>query len=341
MGCVVVPFTNAVGIDLGTCSVLVFVPGKGIVLREPSVVARQAGSREILAVGDEAKRMIGKTPRSIVTVRPLREGVISDIEVTEAMVKYFLQKAIGRRILFKPSLIMCVPAAVTTVERRAVLQSGYAAGAGKVFLIEEPVAAALGVGLDITGPRGNMVVDIGGGTTDIAVLSLNGVVAETSTRVGGDALDQAIVKYLRKVYKVYVGDNTAEQAKIVAGSADPLEEKEAEVRGRDVITGLPRDVTVKSSDLREAISEPLELIALAVRMILDKTPPELLGDIIQQGIWLTGGGALLDGIDRYLSKVTGVTVKIAEDPISCVARGTSAVIDRFSLYERHMKSLEA
>lgn len=330
-----------VGIDLGTCSVLVFVSGKGIVTREPSVIARHVGTKEVLAVGEEARRMVGRTPGDIVTVRPLRQGVIVDIELTEIMIKHFLHKSLGRPFIFKPRLLLCVPAAVTSVERRAVLQAGLAAGGGKVYLIEEPLAAALGAGLDITGPSGHMVVDIGGGTTDIAVLSLNGIVREISTRIGGNALDEAIIKYVRKVYKLHIGETTAEEAKIKAGSAYPGEDREIELRGRDAVTGLPRSVVVTSKDLREAMREPLDAISMAIKSVLDQTPPELLGDIVDRGIILTGGGALLSGIDAFIRAETGLPVYVADDPISCVARGTKVALENFELYEQHMKSLSA
>ena len=327
-----------VGIDLGTCSVIVFVSGKGIVIKEPSVVAKRVGSKDVVAVGEEAKRMVGRTPGDIVTVRPLRKGVISDFDVTEIMIKYFLGKSLSRHVLFRPRILLCVPAAVTSVERRAVLQAGQAAGGGKVFLIEEPYAAALGAGLDIAGPVGHMVVDIGGGTSDIAVLSLNGIVTETSTRVGGDALDDAIVRYVRRVYKLVIGEGTSELAKITVGTAFPGIKKEIEIRGRDIVSGLPRSVIIDSYDLLEAMKEPLEIISQAVRWVLEKTPPELLGDIIERGIILTGGGALLHGIDAFLRDETGIPVHVAEDPVTCVAQGTKIALEKFDKYAMHMRT---
>ncbi|NLC15342.1 MAG: rod shape-determining protein [Firmicutes bacterium] len=330
-----------VGIDLGTSSVLVFVSGKGIVLREPSVIARHVETKEVLAVGTEARRMVGRTPGSIVTVSPLVEGVINDFEVTEIMLRYFLRKSLGSTLVFKPTLLLCVPAAVTSVERRAVLQAGLAAGGKKVYLIEEPLAAALGAGIDITAPKGHMVVDIGGGTTDIAVLSLNGIVTGASTRVGGNAFDEAIIRHMRREYTLFIGESTAEEVKIAVGSAHPEanEETRYEVRGRDAITGLPRSVSVSSADIRVALREPLDLICHAIRQVLDRTPPELLGDIIDKGIVLTGGGALLKGITQLIRDATGLPVHVAEDPISCVARGTIAALENFNLYREHIESL--
>lgn len=330
-----------VGIDLGTCSVLVFVSGKGIVLREPAVIARHIETKEVLAVGEEARRMVGRTPGSIVTVSPLLKGVINDIEVTEIMLRHFLLKSLGRRFILKPRVLLCVPAAVTSVERRAVLQAGLAAGGRRVYLIEEPFAAALGAGLDITAPRGHMVVDIGGGTTDIAVLSLNGIVAGASTRIGGNAFDDAIIKYIRKEHTIYIGESTAEKAKMAIGSAHPEVNVDTrfEVRGRDAITGLPRSILVSSSDTRAAMKESLDMISYSIRQVLDRTPPELLGDIIDRGIILTGGGALLKGMPDLIRDDTGLSVHVAEDPVSCVARGTMKALENFDLYKEHIKGL--
>jgi len=318
---------------------LVFVAGKGIVAREPSVVARHVKTKEVLAVGKEARRMVGRTPGDIVTVKPLKRGVITDIEVTEIMLSYFLKRCLGRRPVLKPRLVLCVPAAATSVEQRAVLQAGQAAGGGQVFLIKEPLAAALGVGLDISGPHGHMVVDVGGGTTDIAVLALGGIVTETSTRVGGNALDDAIVKYVRQMYKLYIGETTAEQAKIQAGSAHPGVEKELEIRGIDAVTGLPRSIIIDSHDLREAMKEPLQVMIQAIRVTLDQTPPELLSDIIDRGIILTGGGALLTGMDKFIREATGVCVHVADDPVSCVALGTKVALEKFEFYRPHIIGL--
>jgi rod shape-determining protein MreB len=311
-----------VGIDLGTCSVLVFVSGKGIVTREPSVVAKMVSTNRVIAVGDEAKRMLGRTPGDIAVIRPLRQGVITDFDVTLA-------------------LLLAIPASITHVERRAVLQAGKAAGGGRVYVMEEPILAALGAGLDISGASGHMVVDIGGGTTDIAVLSMREMVKDTSTRVGGDALDEAVVRFVRREYNLIIGDTTAEEAKIRAGSAFPKERKEFMVRGRDLVSGLPRSLVLDSFALREAINEPLQTIGQAVCAVLEKTPPELLGDIIERGIVLTGGGALLEGIDEYIRTETGLAVHIADDPVSCVAKGTRVALENLDEYERHMKAISA
>jgi rod shape-determining protein MreB len=330
-----------VGIDLGTCSVLVFVSGKGIVTREPSVVAKMVSTNRVIAVGDEAKRMLGRTPGDIAVIRPLRQGVITDFDVTLAMLKYFLHKSLRWFPPVRPRLLLAIPASITHVERRAVLQAGKAAGGGRVYVMEEPILAALGAGLDISGASGHMVVDIGGGTTDIAVLSMREMVKDTSTRVGGDALDEAVVRFVRREYNLIIGDTTAEEAKIRAGSAFPKERKEFMVRGRDLVSGLPRSLVLDSFALREAINEPLQTIGQAVCAVLEKTPPELLGDIIERGIVLTGGGALLEGIDEYIRTETGLAVHIADDPVSCVAKGTRVALENLDEYERHMKAISA
>lgn len=328
-----------VGIDLGTCSVLVFVRGLGIVTREPSVVAKEVSTNKIIAVGNEAKRMLGRTPGTIVTVRPLRGGVITDYDVTLAMLRHFVKQSVPWFPPVKPELLIAVPASITHVERRAVLQAGKEAGGGKVHILEEPVLAALGAGLDIDGPSGHMIVDIGGGTTDIAVLSMREMVTQTSTRVGGDALDDAIVRYVRREYNLIIGEQTAERAKMAVGSAFPTEKSEVEIRGRDLVTGMPRSLVLDSWGVREAMSDPLATIAHAVRSVLDKTPPELLGDIIERGIVLTGGGALLKGIDEFIRRETGVAVHVAEDPVSCVAAGTKTALERLDVYGgKHRKT---
>lgn len=327
-----------VGIDLGTCSVLVFVSGRGVVTREPSVVAKTVSTNRVIAVGNQAKRMVGRTPKEITAIRPLRQGVITDFDVTLAMLKYFLRQSLPWFPPTRPRLLLAIPASVTHVERRAVFQAGRAAGGSKVYLMEEPILAALGVGLDISGPSGHMIVDIGGGTSDIAVLSMREMVSDTSTRIGGDAFDEAIVRFIRREYNLIIGDTTAEAAKIVACSAVPKERREYLVRGRDLVSGLPKSLMLDSFTLREAINEPLETIGQAVRAVLDRTPPELLGDIIDRGIVLTGGGALLDGIDEYLREETGVAVHVADDPVSCVARGTKVALENLDDYERHMRS---
>ncbi len=330
-----------VGIDLGTCSVLVFVSGRGIVTREPSVVAVQASGGHVIAVGDEAKKMLGKTPGGIRAVRPLRQGVITDFDVTLAMLKYFMRKSLPWFPPTRPRLLLAIPASITHVEKRAVYQAGKAAGGGKVYLMEEPLLAALGANLEISGPSGHMIVDIGGGTTDIAVLSMREMVKDTSTRVGGDAFDEAIVRFVRREYNLIIGETTAEAAKIHAGSAVPKERKEFMVRGRDLVTGLPKSLVLDTFSLREAITEPLQTIGQAVRGVLDKTPPELLGDIIERGIVLSGGGALLDGFDEYLRSETGLAVHVADDPISCVARGTKVALENLDFYEKHMRAISA
>ncbi len=328
-----------VGIDLGTCSVLVFVSGRGVVIREPSVVAKTVPGNKVIAVGNEAKRMLGRTPTDIQVVRPLRQGVITDFDVTMAMLKYFLRNSLSWFPPIRPRLLLAIPADITHVERRAVAQAGKAAGGGKVYLMEEPILAALGAELDISGPSGHMIVDIGGGTTDIAVLSMRDMVKSVSTRVGGDAFDDAIVRFVRREYNLIIGDTTAEAAKIAAGSAVPKERKEVEVRGRDLVSGLPRSLVLDTYSIREAINEPLQTIGQAVRGVLDKTPPELLGDIIERGVVLSGGGALLQGIDEYLGAEIGLAIHVADDPVSCVARGTRIALENLDLYEKHMKGI--
>jgi rod shape-determining protein MreB len=327
-----------VGIDLGTCSVLVFVSGMGIVTREPSVVAREVSTNKVIAVGNEAKRMLGRTPGTIMALRPLRGGVITDYDVTLAMLRHFVKQSLPWFPPVKPELLIAVPASVTHVERRAVLQAGKEAGGGKVYILEEPLLAALGAGLDIDDPSGHMIVDIGGGTTDIAVLSMRDMVTQASTRVGGDAFDDAIVRYVRREYNLVIGEQTAERAKMAVGSAFPREKTEVEIRGRDLVTGMPRSLVLDSLGVREAINDPLTTIAQAVRSVLDKTPPELLGDIIGRGIVLTGGGALLDGIDEFFRRETGVAVHIAEDPVSCVAAGTKIALEHLDVYGKRYKA---
>ncbi len=318
-----------IGIDLGTANVLVYVRGKGIVLREPSVVAKDVRSNKTLAVGEEARQMLGRTPSNIQAIRPLRDGVIADFEVTEAMLNYFIKKVTKQRsflsALFrpKPSVIICVPAEITSVEERAVRDAAKLAGAKSVEIIEEPMAAAIGAGLPIDGPSGNMVVDIGGGTTDVAVISLGGIVVSQSIRVAGNKLDEAIIRHIRRVYNLMIGERTAEEIKVKIGSAHRLEQELAmEIRGRDLINGLPKTVKITSEEVREALSEPVQAIVEAVKSVLEKTPPELAADIIDRGVILTGGGALLRGLDVLLGEVTGIPVIVADDPMSCVAIGT-------------------
>ena len=320
-------FGQDIGIDLGTATVIVYVKGKGIVLREPSVVAVNNVTGEVLAVGHEARRMLGRTPGNIIATRPLRDGVISDYTVTEKMLKYFIGKIRGR-FLFSPRIMICIPSQVTEVEKKAVIDAASNAGARRVYLIEEPIAAAIGAGLDISKPSGNMIVDIGGGTTDIAVISLGGAVVSTSIKVAGDKFDEAIVKYIKKRHNVMIGERTAEELKLNIGCVYPkFQDMEMDVRGRDLITGLPKTITVYSSEMLEALEEPALMIIDAVHSVLEKTPPELASDISDKGIYMTGGGCLIDGLDKLIQEKTGINVMIAEDSISCVAIGTGKALD--------------
>ncbi len=320
--------TPEIGIDLGTANIIVFKRGKGIVLREPSVVAISLTNKKILAVGEEARLMIGRTPGSITAIRPLSDGVIADYTTTQKMLEYILGKVCGRRRLLKPRVLVSVPSGVTNVERRAVIQASREAGAGEAFTIEEPMAAAIGAGLPISTPGGNMVVDIGGGTSDIAVISLDGIVVSSSLRVAGNKIDEVITRHIRSAYNLMIGDRTAEEIKIKIGSAYPLEtELRMEVRGRDLVAGLPKTVEVTSEEVRTAITEPVSLIVEKVKNTLEQTPPELSSDIIERGIMLTGGGALLRGIDRLLSLETNIPIHVAEDPLTCVALGTGRALE--------------
>ncbi|KAB3539692.1 rod shape-determining protein [Alkaliphilus pronyensis] len=329
-------FGTDIGIDLGTASVLVFAKGKGIVLQEPSVVAIDKNTNNILAVGQEARRMLGRTPGNIVAIRPLKDGVISDYEMTEKMLKYFIQKTTGRRFLFKPKIIVCVPSGVTEVEKRAVIDATNEAGARMTYLIEEPIAAAIGAGLDISKPNGHMVVDIGGGTSDIAVISLGGIVVSTSIKVAGDKFDESIIRYMRKKHNIMIGERTAEEMKINIGTAS-FREKEVfmDVRGRNLVSGLPVNIKISSSEMTEALDETVTSIADAVHSVLERTPPELASDISNQGIVMTGGGALLWGLDKLIEKRTGINVFIAEDAISCVAKGTGKALDSIHILEQN------
>lgn len=320
-------FSRDIGIDLGTATVLVFIKGKGIVLREPSVVALDKESGRLLKVGTEAQKMLGRTPGNIVAIRPLREGVISDYDMTERMIKEFLKKIVGFR-LSKPRIVICVPSGITEVEERAVIDAGKQAGARRVYLIEEPVAAAIGAGIDISKPEGHMVVDIGGGTTDIAVISLGGIVESTSIKIAGDQFDEAIVKYIRRKHNVLVGERTAEELKISIGCVYPREEEVfAEVKGRDLMTGLPRVFTVSSSEMLEAFEEATTRIVEAVHSVLERTPPELVADISTNGIVMTGGGSLVWGFDKLLEEKTGIETRIADEAVSCVAYGTGKSLE--------------
>ncbi|MBO8157989.1 rod shape-determining protein [Thermosyntropha sp.] len=330
-------FTEDIGIDLGTASVLVFKKGKGIVLHEPSVVAIDKNTGKVIAVGEEARRMLGKTPGHIVAVRPLKDGVIADYDMTEKMLSTFIRKIVGQKLFFKPRVIVCIPTGATDVEERAVRQATMAAGARQAYIIEEPLAAALGAGLNISEATGNMVVDIGGGTSDIAVLSLGGIVCNASLRVGGDKFDEAIVRYVRREYNLMIGERTAEEIKIKIGTAYVTEQnrhKTIEVKGRDLVSGLPKTIKITSEQTWEALQEPIEAVIEGVKKVLEITPPELAADIVNNGIVMTGGGALLDGLDVLLSKRTNLPVHIAEDAISCVARGTGKALQEMNILEK-------
>lgn len=329
-------FSNDMGIDLGTATTLVYVKGEGIVLCEPSVVAiEKGGANRVLAVGVEAKRMLGRTPGDILAIRPMKDGVIADFEITEAMLRYFIKKAQHRRVLARPRMVIAIPSGITEVEKRAVRESAERAGAGSIYLIEEPKAAALGVGLPINEPIGNMIIDIGGGTTEIAVISLGGLVFSRSIRIGGDEMDQTITEYLKKTYNLMVGERTAEDIKIKIGSAYPLEEElTLEVKGRDLIAGLPKAITISSKEIREALQEPIRAILESAKIVLERTPPELAADLIEHGIMMAGGGSLLRGLDKLVSEETGLPVHIAEDPLTAVAMGTGKVLDESNYFKR-------
>lgn len=317
-----------IGIDLGTASILVYVRGKGVVLKEPSVVAFDRDTNEIKAIGEEARMMLGRTPGNIIAVRPLRKGVISDYTVTEKMIKYFVQKSLGKRTLKKPRISVCVPSGVTEVEKKAVEEATYAAGAREVYLIEEPVAAAIGVGIDISKPCGNMIVDVGGGTSDIAVISLGGTVVNRSLKVAGDDFDDAIVRYMKKQHNLLIGERTAEEMKIKIGTVYPFEEESVmEVRGRNLITGLPKTVEVAASETEEALREAALQIVEAVTGVLERTPPELSADILDRGIVLTGGGAMLRGLEGLIEEKTGIHTMTAEEPMQAVAVGTGQFVE--------------
>lgn len=321
-------FGENIGIDLGTASVLVYIKGQGIVIREPSVVAVDKNTNTILAVGEEARKMLGRTPGNIVATRPLREGVISDYEITEKMLKYFIEKAIGKRSFVKPTIAVCVPSSVTEVEKRAVEDATRQAGARKVHIIEEPIAAAIGAGIDIARACGSMIVDIGGGTTDIAVISLGGTVVSTSLKIAGDNFDEAIIRYMRKKHNVLIGERSAENLKMNVGTAfERTMPVTMDVRGRNLITGLPKNITVTSEEMHEALLESVTSIVDAVHSVLEQTPPELAADISDRGIVMTGGGSLLYGLDKLIKSKTGINAMIAEDAISCVAIGTGRFIE--------------
>ena len=321
-------FVKEIGIDLGTANTLVYMRGKGIIIREPSVVAVDTRTDRAKYVGQEAKDVIGRTPGSIVAVRPLKDGVIADFEITTTMLQEFIKKALKGALFTKAHVVICIPSGVTAVERRAVKEAAENAGAKKVNIIEEPMAAAIGAGLPVSEPQGSMIVDIGGGTSEVAVISLGGIVTSRSVRVAGDAFDAAIINYIKKKYNLLIGERTAENVKIAIGSAFPMEqETEMEIKGRNLLNGLPENITVTSAEIREALAEPLSNVIEAIKVTLEKTPPELAADIIDQGITLAGGGALIRGLDRLINKETGMPVYVAETPLDCVADGTGKVLE--------------
>ena len=332
-------FSTDIGIDLGTANSLAYAKDRGIVLREPSVVAIQAGSKRVLAVGDEAKRMLGRTPGNIIAIRPMKSGVIADFDITEAMIKYFIDKVCPKRFWSrcKPRMIIAVPSGITEVEKRAVEDAAHAAGAGKVFLIEEPMAAAIGVGLPVSEPAGSMIVDIGGGTCEVAIISLAGIVHSYSARqAGGDAMDDCIQKYVQRVYSLLIGERMAEFIKIEIGSAYPMaEEKTLEIKGRDIVSGLPKTLTITSEEVREALKEPVSQIVDAVRSTLDKCEPELAADLVDRGLVLSGGSSQLRGLDKLLAARTGLPVTLADDPLSAVAEGTGVVMNELDFLAKN------
>ena len=328
-------FSNDMGIDLGTATTLVFVKGEGVVLCEPSVVAIERGTSHVLAVGEEAKRMLGRTPGNIIAIRPMKDGVISDFEITEAMLRYFIKKVHHRWVLVRPRIVIAIPSGITEVEKRAVKDSAERAGAREVFLIEEPIAAAIGVGLPIQEPIGNMIIDVGGGTTEIAVISLAGTVFSKSIRIGGDEMNEAVIEYLKKTYNLLVGERTAEDIKMKIGSAYPLEEEMSmEVKGRDLVAGLPKIVTITSEEVRESLQEPLRAILEVTKISLERTPPELAADLIEHGIVMAGGGSLLRGLDKLISEETGLPVHITDDPVTAVANGTGRVLSEIQYLKK-------
>jgi len=332
-------FIRKIGIDLGTTNTLVFIPKKGVVVNEPSVVAVAAADRQVMAVGMEAKEMLGRTPDTIVALKPLKDGVIADYKITEAMISYFINKGCGRVRLFKPEVMISVPAGVTSTERRAVIDAAIQAGAKSAYVVKEPVLAAIGANIPINEPSGNMIVNVGGGTSEIAVISLGGIVSWSSVRVAGNKIDQAIIEYMRKNFSLEIGERTAEDLKISIGSAVPIKEESfMEARGRDMITGLPRTVKVSSNQVAEAIADQLKEIIRAVKMVLQETPPELAADIMNKGMVLSGGGALLRNLDELLFKVTGVPCVKAQDALLCVAKGTGIMLENLNIYKRSVMS---
>ncbi|ACL70173.1 rod shape-determining protein [Halothermothrix orenii] len=329
------PFSRDMGIDLGTANTLVYIKGKGILIREPSVVALDSSEDSVLAVGEEAKKMIGRTPGNIIAVRPMKDGVIADFDITETMIRHFIEKAHKRTRLVRPRVIICVPSGVTEVEKRAVLDAARSAGAREAYLIEEPMAAAIGAGLPVHEPTGNMVVDIGGGTTEVAIISLGGIVTSRSIRIGGDEMDEAIIQYIKRKYNLMIGERTSEEIKIDIGSAVTDEpEKTKEIRGRDLVSGLPKTIEVTAEEIREALEEPVTQIMDAVKYTLEKTPPELSADVMDKGIVLTGGGSLLQGLDRLLMEETQMPVHLAEEPLDCVVKGTGVALEELESLKR-------
>ena len=328
-------FSSDLAVDLGTANTLIYVKGRGVVSSEPSVVAINSGTKEILAIGQEAKNMLGRTPANIIAVRPMKDGVIADYDTTEKMIRYFILKVHNRRALVRPRMVICIPSGVTQVEKRAVKDSAIQAGAREVYLIEEPMAAAIGAGLPIQEPSGNMVVDIGGGTTEVAVISLSGIVYANSVRVGGDEMDANIVTYIKRQYNLLIGTATAEDLKIKLGSAFPLEnEIKTEIKGRDLVTGIPKTIEISDSEIREALKESITKIVDAVRIALEQTPPELSADIVDRGIVLTGGGALLKNLDKRLSHETGLPIIVSDDPLKAVVLGSGKVLDDIDLLRK-------
>lgn len=328
-------FARDIGIDLGTANTLVHVKGKGIVIREPSVVAINKNTNAILAVGDDAKKMIGRTPGDIIAIRPMKDGVIADFDITQSMLKHFIKRAISSSFMSKPRVVICVPSGVTEVEKRAVEEATLQAGAKEAYLIEEPMAAAIGANLPVEEPTGSMIVDIGGGTSEVAVISLGGIVTSKSLRIAGDEFDEAIVHFVKKEYSLMIGERTAEQIKMTIGNAYPKPKEEyMEVRGRDLITGLPKNISISSSEINEALKEPINAIVDAIKYTLEKTPPELASDIMDKGIMLAGGGALLSGLDKLIREETGMPVTVAETPLDCVAIGAGKVLDEIETLKR-------
>ncbi len=328
-------FVKNMGIDLGTANTLVYIDGQGIIAREPSVVAKDTRTGNILAVGEEAKKMIGRTPGNIIAIRPLKDGVIADFIVTKDMLKYFIGKAVKGKTFFQPRVVVCVPSGVTEVEKRAVEEAAIHGGAREAFLIEEPMAAAIGAGLPVQEATGSMIVDIGGGTTEVAVVSLGGIVTSLSIRIGGDELDESIVRFIKQKYSLLIGERTAEEVKMEVGNVfESSEKNQMEIRGRDLVTGLPKTMIITSDEIFEALKEPVSGIVNAIKSTLEKTPPELASDIMEHGIMLTGGGALLNGIDSLIKKETGIATNIAEEPLDCVAIGTGKALDNIEILKK-------